>query len=88
MRAIVPLTAWPSPRQGVHELVRHGHEVYVEQDADLGPSIPNADFDRAGAKILPTADDVWETGDLILLPAYGCDGAGGEPSSSNMIWSW
>jgi alanine dehydrogenase len=51
---------------GVHELVRHGHEVYVEQDAGLGSSIPNADFERAGAKILPTADDVWGTGDLIL----------------------
>ncbi len=51
---------------GVHELVRHGHEVYVEQDAGLGSSIPNADFEKAGAKILPTADDVWGTGDLIL----------------------
>jgi alanine dehydrogenase len=51
---------------GVHELVRHGHEVYVEQDAGLGSSIPNGDFETAGAKILPTADDVWGTGDLIL----------------------
>ena len=46
--------------------MRHGHEVYVEQDAGLGSSIPNADFEKAGAKILPTADDVWGTGDLIL----------------------
>ena len=51
---------------GVHELVRHGHEVYVEQDAGLGSSIPNADFEKAGASILPSADDVWGTGDLIL----------------------
>jgi alanine dehydrogenase len=51
---------------GVHELVRHGHEVYVEQDAGLGSSIPNADFEAAGAKIMPTADDVWGIGDLIL----------------------
>jgi alanine dehydrogenase len=51
---------------GVHELVRHGHEVYVEQDAGLGSSIPNGDFETAGASILPTADDVWGTGDLIL----------------------
>src|SRR3954449_11894672 len=51
---------------GVHELVRHGHEVYVEQDAGLGSSIPNADFEGAGAKILATADDVWATGELIL----------------------
>jgi alanine dehydrogenase len=51
---------------GVHELVRHGHEVYLEQDAGLGSSIPNEDFETAGARILPTADDVWGTGDLIL----------------------
>ncbi len=51
---------------GVHELVRHGHEVYVEQDAGRGSSIPNADFEKAGATILPSADDVWGTGDLIL----------------------
>jgi alanine dehydrogenase len=51
---------------GVHELVRHGHEVYVEKDAGLGSSIPNADFETAGAQILGSADDVWATGDLIL----------------------
>ena len=51
---------------GVHELVRHGHEVYVEADAGVGSSIVDADYVDAGATILPTADDVWATGDLIL----------------------
>jgi alanine dehydrogenase len=51
---------------GVHELVRGGHQVFVEQDAGVGSAIPNDDFVAAGATILPTADDVWETGDLIL----------------------
>jgi len=51
---------------GVHELVRHGHEVYVEADAGAGSSIIDADYVDAGATILPTADDVWATGDLIL----------------------
>ena len=51
---------------GVHELVRNGHEVYVEQDAGIGSSIPNAQFVDAGATILTTPEDVWETGDLIL----------------------
>ncbi|MGZ4614759.1 MAG: alanine dehydrogenase [Actinomycetes bacterium] len=51
---------------GVHELVTNGHEVYIERDAGVGSSIPNEDFERAGAKILATADDVWATGDLIL----------------------
>ena len=51
---------------GVHELSTHGHEVYVEADAGLGSSITDAEFVAAGAKILPTADDVWQTGELIL----------------------
>ena len=51
---------------GVHELVRHGHEVFVEKDAGVGSSIPDEDYVAAGAKILGTADDVWETGDLVL----------------------
>jgi alanine dehydrogenase len=51
---------------GVHELVRNGHDVCIEQDAGLGSAIPDADFVTAGARILPTADDVWQTADLIL----------------------
>ena len=51
---------------GVHELVRAGHQVFVERDAGIGSSIPDADFTAAGAVILPGPDEVWETGDLIL----------------------
>jgi alanine dehydrogenase len=51
---------------GVHELVRHGHEVYVEAEAGAGSSIRDADFVEAGATILPDADDVWDTGELVL----------------------
>jgi alanine dehydrogenase len=51
---------------GVHELVRDGHEVYIQQDAGTGSSIPDEEFVAAGGRILPTADDVWQTGDLIL----------------------
>jgi alanine dehydrogenase len=51
---------------GVHELVRRGHEVVVQASAGIGCSIPDEDFVGAGAKILPTADDVWESAELIL----------------------
>jgi alanine dehydrogenase len=51
---------------GVHELVKAGHEVYVEKDAGIGSSILNEDYVAAGARILDTADDVWGTGELIL----------------------
>ncbi|MGH8791099.1 MAG: alanine dehydrogenase [Stackebrandtia sp.] len=51
---------------GVHELARAGHEVFIESGAGEGSSIPDADFVSAGAHMLPTADDVWAEGDLLL----------------------
>jgi len=51
---------------GVHELVRAGHQVLVEQDAGAGSAIPDADFVAAGAAIAPTADDVWAASELVL----------------------
>ncbi|WP_381804983.1 alanine dehydrogenase [Streptomyces niveus] len=51
---------------GVHELVRHGHQVVIERDAGVGSSITDAEFVAAGARILPTADEVWATADLVL----------------------
>ncbi len=51
---------------GVLELVHHGHEVFVEESAGVGSSISDAEYVASGAKILPTADDVWATGELIL----------------------
>jgi alanine dehydrogenase len=51
---------------GVHELVRAGHQVLVEQDAGTGSAIPDADFVAAGAAIAPTADEVWAASDLVL----------------------
>src|SRR3954447_7931080 len=51
---------------GVHELVRHGHDVFVEQDAGRGSNIPDDDYAAAGAKVLATAEEVWGEGDLLL----------------------
>ncbi|QXJ26921.1 alanine dehydrogenase [Actinomadura graeca] len=51
---------------GVHELTRHGHEVFVEHGAGLGSAIPDDDFTSAGAKILDGPEAVWAEGDLIL----------------------
>ena len=51
---------------GVHELVRNGHEVFVEQNAGAGSSIVDEEYIAAGAKILPEADEVWAAADLLL----------------------
>jgi alanine dehydrogenase len=51
---------------GVHELTRHGHQVYIEDQAGVGSGITNETFTDAGATIVPTADDTWTEGDLVL----------------------
>ncbi|MFD5511733.1 alanine dehydrogenase [Streptomyces sp. NPDC059761] len=51
---------------GVHELVRGGHQVFIEQNAGVGSSITDAEYVAAGAEILGTADEVWATADLLL----------------------
>ncbi|MFI0722171.1 alanine dehydrogenase [Streptomyces sp. NPDC021224] len=51
---------------GVHELVRGGHRVVVEEGAGAGSSIPDEEFTAAGAAVLGTADEVWAEADLLL----------------------
>ena len=51
---------------GVHELTTRGHRVYVQSSAGVGSSITDDEYTSAGATILPSADDVWEAGELIL----------------------
>ena len=51
---------------GVHELVRHGHDVVVEHGAGVGSSISDAEYKAAGARVLAAADDVWGEAELVL----------------------
>jgi alanine dehydrogenase len=44
---------------GVRELERHGVQVHVEAGAGNDSSITDAEFEAAGATIVPTADDAW-----------------------------
>jgi alanine dehydrogenase len=51
---------------GVHEFVRNGHEVLIEQGAGSGSLLSDDEFAAAGARIVPTADDVWADAELVL----------------------
>jgi alanine dehydrogenase len=51
---------------GVHELVEHGHEVLVERGAGIGSSIPDQEYEAAGAKLLDSADEVWGNAETVL----------------------
>ncbi|HRO58184.1 MAG TPA: alanine dehydrogenase, partial [Burkholderiaceae bacterium] len=51
---------------GAEALVAAGHTVYIEQGAGLGSGFDDAQYTAVGAKILPTADEVWATADMII----------------------
>ena len=51
---------------GVAELVHRGHEVLIQAGAGEGSAISDADFKRAGAQMINTADEVWAEADLLL----------------------
>ncbi len=51
---------------GVAELVAHGHEVFVQAGAGLGSSISDAEYVAQGATILPTAEEIWAAGEMVL----------------------
>ncbi|HEX8197606.1 MAG TPA: alanine dehydrogenase [Pyrinomonadaceae bacterium] len=51
---------------GVRALTDAGHTVYMENKAGEGSGFENALYERAGATILGTADEVWQTGDMIV----------------------
>jgi alanine dehydrogenase len=51
---------------GVHELVAHGHEVFVERTAGVGSSIHDEEYEAAGAKLLDSADEVWGNAEMVL----------------------
>ena len=51
---------------GVKELVAHGHELFVQHTAGDGSGFPDEEYVAAGAKILPTIEDVYATADMII----------------------
>lgn len=51
---------------GAHELTQRGHDVFIEADAGIGSAITNEEYIAAGAKILPTAEETWAEGELVL----------------------
>ncbi|MFN2392209.1 MAG: alanine dehydrogenase [Pyrinomonadaceae bacterium] len=51
---------------GVRALTDAGHTVFVEKSAGEGSGFGNELYERAGATMLETADDVWGEGDMIV----------------------
>jgi len=50
----------------VHRLVQDGHEVFVESNAGAGVGLTDGAYAEAGARIVPSAAEVFEAADLIV----------------------
>ena len=44
---------------GVHSLVGRGHRVLIETNAGLGSGFTDADYQKQGAEVVPTAGQAW-----------------------------
>ena len=51
---------------GVRELVKHGHEVYVQHTAGEGSGFSDEKYITAGAAILPTIEEVYAVAEMII----------------------
>ncbi|TKG94683.1 alanine dehydrogenase [Puteibacter caeruleilacunae] len=51
---------------GAAELVKRGHDVYVQATAGVGSGFPDEMYVEAGAKILPTIEDTYATAEMII----------------------
>ena len=51
---------------GVAEFVRHGHDVVVQHTAGEGSGFADAEYEKAGARILPSIEDVYAQADMIV----------------------
>jgi alanine dehydrogenase len=51
---------------GVRALTDAGHKVVVEKSAGDGSGFDDSLYERAGATILETADQIWEQGEMIV----------------------
>jgi alanine dehydrogenase len=51
---------------GAHDLVVDGHELFIQKGAGEGSGFTDEEYEAAGAKILPDADAVFDTAEMIV----------------------
>ncbi|MDR1644936.1 MAG: alanine dehydrogenase [Tannerellaceae bacterium] len=51
---------------GAKELVQRGHTVYVQRTAGEGSGFSDAAYESAGAKLLPSIEEVYQTAEMIM----------------------
>ena len=52
--------------QSVKELVKDNHTVLIQNNAGLGAGFSNSDYENSGAKIVNSAEDVFNDSEMII----------------------
>ena len=50
----------------VQELINYGHEVIIQDNAGFNAGFENSDYEKTGAKIAPSAGDVFNDAEMIV----------------------
>ncbi len=51
---------------GAKELIKRGHQVYVQQSAGLGSGFSDEDYSAAGASLLPSIEATYQIAEMIM----------------------
>jgi len=51
---------------GAQEFVKHGHTVYVQATAGVNSGFPDSEYEKVGAKILPTIEEIYAIAEMII----------------------
>jgi alanine dehydrogenase len=51
---------------GAKELIKRGHQVYVQQSAGLGSGFSDEDYKAAGASLLPSIEATYQIAEMIM----------------------
>lgn len=51
---------------GAKELVRRGHQLFIQQSAGINSGFADREYEEAGAKLLPRIEDVYATAEMII----------------------
>ena len=51
---------------GAKEIVKRGHTLYVQATAGVGSGFLDEEYEKSGATILPTIEDVYSSSEMIM----------------------
>ena len=72
----------------VRSYVGEGHRVLVEKGAGVGSGILDSQFIEAGATIVPSADELWATSDMIIKVKEPIEAEYGRIQQDQLIYTY